>query len=594
MVQPLSPSSLAELDAAILQIVVTLGMGVYFGLLYRRYHKPYFLWFAVAWGLYVLRLAAIVAFLLTARYGWLYWHQVVTGWTALALLWAALVFSRQASFRRVYLLALLFPLGWSFVAIYLLDNFMFAALPAVLFLSAVTAWTGWIFLTFWRRVRTPGAGLLAAALFLWAAHHLDYPFLRARGAWAPWGYYLDITLALATAAGITILVLDDLRRGIQALAALATGSSGSGTTEVIDSLLGRAAGLPAARGAALYRLEHESGGNGEGLRLVHAVGACTSWRSGTAAASPMADRVSTAIATRRPDLFSDWIAPDGQRHAFTAVLPIAGERIAPHALVVVGEARDPFAALDHSFLIALGGQLGASLDSAELTQRLSERTRELGHLSARMMQHHESERRRLSRELHDETAQVFSALKLQLGFLRERADAAAARDLTRAMDLVDEGMRSIRSVTETLRPAVLDELGLVPALRSIVEDFASRCPLSVQVSMPRQMTRLEPDVELALYRALQESLSNVIRHAGAHEVHVRLEVHEGDVRLMVEDDGAGLPGHSSLTTFELEGRLGLAGMRDRVAALGGSVRLGPGEVRGTRVAVTIPAMAART
>ena len=100
-------------------------------------------------------------------------------------------------------LALLFPLGWSYVAIYVLDSFLFAALPAVLFLSAVTAWTGWIFFAFWRRVRAPGAGLLAGALFLWAVHHLDYPFLRARGAWAPWGYYLDIALMLATAGGIT-------------------------------------------------------------------------------------------------------------------------------------------------------------------------------------------------------------------------------------------------------------------------------------------------------------------------------------------------------------------------------------------------------
>ncbi|HEX7122832.1 MAG TPA: hypothetical protein VF178_10720, partial [Gemmatimonadaceae bacterium] len=245
----LSPSSLAELDVALLQIAITLGATLYSGVLYRRYRKPYFLWFAVAWFLYVLRLGAIVAFLLTTRWSWLYWHQVVTGWTALALLWAALVFSRQLAFRPQYLVALLFPLGWSFVAIYLLDRFLFAALPAVLFLSAVTAWTGWIFYDFWRRVRAPGAAVLAAALFLWALHHLDYPFLRARGAWAPWGYYLDIAFLLATAMGLTILVLDDLNRGIRGLASLATGGWGRRTDEVVNALVGRAGALPAARGA---------------------------------------------------------------------------------------------------------------------------------------------------------------------------------------------------------------------------------------------------------------------------------------------------------------------------------------------------------
>lgn len=587
----LPQSSITELDAAILQIAVTLGICLYSTLLYRRYRKPWFLWFAVAWLLYVLRLGAIVAFLLTTHNAWLYWHQVVTGWTALALLWAALVFSRQLVFRPVYLLALLFPSGWSYVAIYLLDNFLFAALPAVLFLSAVTAWTGWIFFDFRRRVRAPGAGVLAAALFLWALHHLDYPFLRARGAWAPWGYYLDIMLLLATATGITLLVLDDLRRGIHALAALTTSASGTRLEDVIASLLGRAAGLPAARGAALYQLEDHA------PRVVHAVGACVPW-AGAPAAPGAAERLVHAIHARRPEVLADWPGPDGRRYAFTAILPIVGELTAPHALVVVGDTRDPFAALDDSFLVALGGQLGAALDGAELTQRLRDRTDELTRLSARMLQQHESERKRLSRELHDETAQVFSALKLQLGLLRERVDAAvpgasAGEDLEQALDLVDEGMRSIRSVTETLRPAVLDELGLVPALRSIVEDFAARYQVDLDVRMAAHVPRLDPDVELALYRALQESLTNVMRHAGARHVHVALEAEDGVVRLLVEDDGAGLPARASLAAFEREGRMGLAGMRDRVSALGGSLVLAPGRAGGTRVDVIMPAAASR-
>ena len=181
-----------EVDAAILQAVVTLGLVLYCAFLHRRYRKEYFLWFSSAWTLYFLRIGAITAFVLSQNSAWLYWHQVLTGWTALALLWAALVFSRQLRFRARYLLALLFPLGWSYIAIYLLDNFLGAALPTVLFLAAVTAWTGAIFFRHWRSVRAPGAAVLSASLFLWAVHHLDYPFLRARGAWNPWGYYLDI------------------------------------------------------------------------------------------------------------------------------------------------------------------------------------------------------------------------------------------------------------------------------------------------------------------------------------------------------------------------------------------------------------------
>ena len=90
----------------------------------------------------------------------------------------------------------------------------------VLFLSLATLWTGWVFLQYRRRVDSSGATLLAVAFGLWGLHHLDYPFLRARGAWNPWGYYIDILLMLAVGAGLLLLVLDDLRRGLGALSAL--------------------------------------------------------------------------------------------------------------------------------------------------------------------------------------------------------------------------------------------------------------------------------------------------------------------------------------------------------------------------------------
>src|SRR5512138_1518253 len=246
-------SSGVELDAAILQVAVTLGAAMFTLFLSRRYGKAYFRWLAVACLLYVARLGAIISFLVTRNESWLYWHQVTTGWTALALLWAALVFSRQLRFRPAYAVTLLFPVVWSYIAIYLLDNFLWAALPAVLFLSGVTAWTGLIFLDYWRRVRSPGAGFLAGALLAWSIHHLDYPFLRAQGAWSPWGYYLDVLLLLSTICGVTILVLDDLRGGMRALTALAAGTTASGGAT--SALLQHAMALPAARGAALYRLD---------------------------------------------------------------------------------------------------------------------------------------------------------------------------------------------------------------------------------------------------------------------------------------------------------------------------------------------------
>ena len=99
--------------------------------LYRRYRKPYLGWWALAWGLYLLRIGAIATFLATRSWTWLYWHQVLTGWTALTLLWAALVFSRQVEWRPAYAALWAFPLVWSYIAIYHLQNFLLAAGPAV-------------------------------------------------------------------------------------------------------------------------------------------------------------------------------------------------------------------------------------------------------------------------------------------------------------------------------------------------------------------------------------------------------------------------------------------------------------------------------
>src|SRR4029079_12875936 len=123
------PASLSELNAALLQAVITLGIAALCAFLFVRFRKRYFVWWAVAWALYVLRIGAICGFLTTAYEPWLYVHQVLAGWTALALLGAALAFSQRIEWRRWYLALVLFPPLWSYIAIYRLENFFFAARP---------------------------------------------------------------------------------------------------------------------------------------------------------------------------------------------------------------------------------------------------------------------------------------------------------------------------------------------------------------------------------------------------------------------------------------------------------------------------------
>jgi signal transduction histidine kinase len=577
---PLPPVGL-ERAAGILEAVILAALTALCLHLYRRYRKPYFAWFAAAWAMYVLRMWAILSFLTTARPEWLYWHQVFTGWTALALLWAALVFVRQPRWRNRYLLVALFPPVWSFIAIYRLDHFVWAALPAVLFLSFATLATGWVFFRHFDRVGGTGAGLLAGAFLLWGVHHLDYLILRAQGAWNPWGYYLDIFFELAVGTGILLLVLDDLRRGLSALEALSGDLQRAGREDqdVLAALLERPLALPAVSGTALYMRGED------GVQCVRGAGACAEW---PVTPSPeLAATLRQAMDSGRPQLGSS-TARTGREHLFQAVLPVFRGTEASGALVLTGNARDPFAALDEGFMVTLGQQVGAGLANADLTRRLHTRTVELARLSSRMVEQHEEERRRLSRELHDETAQVFSAVKMELGVLREEVPGEAAARIDHALALVDTGIRGIRSVVHSLRPSLLDDLGLLPALRSLITEFTQRSGLAVTLDAPAAFAPLSKDAELALFRALQEALSNVARHAEAGSVAVSIRQDDVHLALTVQDDGGGLPAGITPATIERPGHMGITGMRERIAALGGTVTVEAPAGTGVRVLVTVP------
>lgn len=599
------PASLSELNAALLQAVITLGIAALCAFLFVQFRKRYFLWWAVAWGLYVLRIGAICGFLTTASEPWLYIHQVLTGWTALALLGAALAFSQRIEWRWRYLALVLFPPVWSYIAIYKLANFFLAAGPAVLFLSLATLWTGLTFGRYQRRTGSRAAGFVAGVLVLWGLHHLDYPLLRARGAWNPWGYYLDICFVLALGAGILLLVVEDLRRGLATLSALSGDLQSAGGSladptrpDVIDSLLARPLALGGVRGAAMCLTDRAAGagltsdtgqsshGNGDGSAappevFVRGVGACAAWR-GRAPIGPAWETMRQAVRTGAPEVARDWPDPfdeSARAFAYVAVLPVIRDAEHVGALVIVGDEGDPFTALGEEFLRTLGQHVGAALENADLTTRLATRTRQLERLSVRMVRQHEEERRRISLELHDETAQAFAAVKLQLGVLRESVEPAMAPRMDRVLELVDTGMRSIRSITRDLRPPLLDELGLLPALHALVEGFGERTGIMMSFTAPSSLPHLSRDAELALFRALQEALSNVARHARARAVTIVLAQRAGALDLDVRDDGRGLTGDPGL---------GLTGMSERLGALGGVMRIANAAEGGARLAVRLP------
>jgi signal transduction histidine kinase len=202
----------------------------------------------------------------------------------------------------------------------------------------------------------------------------------------------------------------------------------------------------------------------------------------------------------------------------------------------------------------------------------------------RIVEAQEAERRRLARELHDETGQALTSILLGLKGLEERLPADDSRAAVAELrNLVVSTLQDVRRLAVELRPTVLDDFGLVAALERLTQSFAEQSKIRVDFQSTLPSQRLPEEVETALYRIVQESLTNVVKHAHAARVSVLLTRRNGSVAAVVEDDGRGFdPATVS------DGGFGLVGMQERVTALGGRLKLESGEA-GTTVAAEIPA-----
>jgi signal transduction histidine kinase len=404
-----------ECSALGFQSVLTTILAAACYVLWQRQRGAYFLTWAVAWSVYVVRLACMSAFLVRRDLMFLFLHQAATNISALLLLAAALQLSRGFVLKPRHAAAAPAAIGWAWFSIYGIDSMVVAGISATVLLSGVTIWTGIIF---WReraRISRGAALVLASAFVLWGLHHLDYPLLRGFGAAVLYGVFADVLFLFAIGLGLLFVVL--------------------------------------------------------------------------------------------------------------------------------GSERD----------------------------RLATRTAELEQLTRLLLRVQEDERRRLARDLHDEAGQVLSAVKIELE-LDGRNEAGA---------LVGRALAQVRDLSNLLRPSALDDLGLTPALQALTSDVADHARLDVALQAGDLGGALPPDLEVVIYRVVQEALTNVVRHAEARHVRVCVERRDGDIVVAVEDDGRGLDG-SRLP------QLGLLGMRERVTALGGRLEVGARAQGGTRVEATMP------
>jgi signal transduction histidine kinase len=202
----------------------------------------------------------------------------------------------------------------------------------------------------------------------------------------------------------------------------------------------------------------------------------------------------------------------------------------------------------------------------------------------RVVEGQELERRRLARELHDETGQALTSILLGLKALEERSKDPASRAATEELrELVVSTLQDVRRLAVELRPSALDDFGLVAALERLAESFAEQTGISVDFQTALAGERLPEEVETALYRIVQESLTNVVKHAQARRVSILLARKDGAVKAVVEDDGQGFD-----PAEQTDDGYGLMGMRERLALLGGRLEVESGHDGGTTIAAEVP------
>jgi len=197
----------------------------------------------------------------------------------------------------------------------------------------------------------------------------------------------------------------------------------------------------------------------------------------------------------------------------------------------------------------------------------------------------EEERARIARELHDELGQALTALRIDLGWLRGKCDALGAPVVERAAGayaLVERTIDALRRISEGLRPGMLDVLGLAAAIEHHVTQFEERSGIACTLAMNQEEFEIDGTLATAIFRLVQEALTNVLRHAAASQLTVAIEDGDGEIRVRVEDNGQGFQNADGKKTF------GLLGMRERVKMLGGRLEIASRPGCGTRIEACFP------
>ncbi len=278
----------------------------------------------------------------------------------------------------------------------------------------------------------------------------------------------------------------------------------------------------------------------------------------------------------------DLYLSQGFRH-LTAV-PVGGRLEVLGVLHLASRQEPPLTPDETTLVHAIGGLVGVALENAALRDRMTAQQARLRALAGGILYAREEEARRIAHELHDEAGQLLASVHIALDDLAGQAPerAGTVRQLHGLLDRVED---QLRRLSRELRPTILDDLGLAPALEWLAQGVAQRSGLAITVDAPIQ--RLPSAIETALYRVVQEALTNAVRHARATSIRVKVSKQDSAIHATVRDDGEGFDAEAALARRGDRG-LGLIGMRERIELLGGEFGIRSAPKKGAELSVMIP------
>ncbi len=266
------------------------------------------------------------------------------------------------------------------------------------------------------------------------------------------------------------------------------------------------------------------------------------------------------------------------------------------------EAEDYFQALGrkgkwlHFTASPIRDNSGEIIGAIETLEDVTERKRaedNLRHYLKEITRAQEEERKRIARELHDDTAQILGSLSRQLDNFVRKKQGFAPNEVLFLKDLqaqLNRGVQGVHRFIQNLRPSLLDDLGLIPAVRSLVKGLQESDGIAADLNVLGEERRFSPEVELLLFRIVQEALNNIRRHAQASDTRVVIEFAKDKVKLTITDNGRGFSLPGRVDDLPRSGKLGLAGMQERARLLGGTLEVKSAPGKGTILIVEVPSI----